>query len=211
MTFNLTSSDRALIAAALEVVNPGEEGQEKRARLLAHIFDIAGSAQVTTWTDNTCTCADCATGKIQSVAGPGCSLPAHEYTERVNETHDEGPDTPTDRFACWNCGAEQRPRRSVIDELGATDLGNGRFAFKEDGGWRIADYEALGLWSRDGYGDWVGSNTIKVDAYWWTPTQQFAYIPLSNESLRLPSIAEALFGGVRRITVNLETGEEVSA
>lgn len=48
MTFHLTSSDRALIAAALEVVNPGEEGQEKRARLLAHIFDIARRAQVTT-------------------------------------------------------------------------------------------------------------------------------------------------------------------
>src|ERR1700733_7914667 len=41
-----------------------------------------------------CQCPDCFSGKIQSVAGAGCSLEAHEYTE-VNET------------CCWNCGAEK--------------------------------------------------------------------------------------------------------
>lgn len=45
-----------------------------------------------------CDCTDCVSGKIQSVAGPGCSLPAHEFTEF---------DDPlgTNRPACWNCGA----------------------------------------------------------------------------------------------------------
>ena len=36
-----------------------------------------------------CSCADCFSGKIRSVAGPGCSLQAHEYEEG----------------GCWNCGA----------------------------------------------------------------------------------------------------------
>ena len=42
--------------------------------------------------DRACACADCASGTIPSVAGPGCSLPAHEYTEAGG-------------LACWNCGA----------------------------------------------------------------------------------------------------------
>lgn len=46
-----------------------------------------------------CPCPDCFSGKIVSVAGPGCSLPAHEFTE-VNGTR------------CWNCGA---PSVSDID------------------------------------------------------------------------------------------------
>ena len=37
----------------------------------------------------TCTCPDCATGKIPA---SGCSLPAHEYTEAGGTR-------------CWNCGA----------------------------------------------------------------------------------------------------------
>lgn len=73
MTFHLTSSDRALIAAALEVVNPGEEGQEKRARLLAHIFNIARRAQVTGMTDNTCTCST-------SIPDAGAGIAEHKTT-----------------------------------------------------------------------------------------------------------------------------------
>jgi hypothetical protein len=49
-------------------------------------------------TDNTCTCADCATGKIQSVAGPGCSLPAGqrvsieaEFVKEIDYVNDDGP------------------------------------------------------------------------------------------------------------------------
>jgi hypothetical protein len=54
---------------------------------------------------NDCRCADCATGKIRSVAGPGCDLPAHEFTE-------------VDGTCCWNCGAaapseQHEPRERI--------------------------------------------------------------------------------------------------
>jgi hypothetical protein len=71
----------------------------------------------------TCTCADCVTGKIASVAGPGCSLPSHEYTENAGT-------------ACWNCGA----KIEYTAALGlAIEKANAQMIARGAEGWSIAD------------------------------------------------------------------------
>jgi hypothetical protein len=136
----------------------------------------------------------------------------------------------------WANVAAKKLLQRAIDGLRATELGNGHFAFEEDRGWRIADTEAMGLWSYDGYGDWVGSYTIKVDAHWWTPATQFAYrvtraallamgfgawltkeLGPQHERAATPEDLRRRFQGgledneIERITVDLDTGEEILA
>jgi hypothetical protein len=48
------------------------------------------------------------------------------------------------------------------------------YAFQEDGGWRCADTDSMYLHDRESYGDWVGSHSVKLPA-WWQPSQQYTW------------------------------------
>lgn len=110
----------------------------------------------------------------------------------------------------------------AIDYLGATDLGNGRYALfmgvDDPQHWLVTDANDL---IRATFSDEDFKNTVRMPS-WWTPERQFAYrFASSVYSRRDDAEADAqacaqsyAFKGefapsIQRVTVNLETGEEV--
>lgn len=114
----------------------------------------------------------------------------------------------------------------AIDYLGATDLGNGRYAFKggpdrdnPDAVWRVANTDdmmkcgaLLPRGENDAPPEWIMDEAFMPS--WWTPKHRFAahyleeYVPFPTRKLALEYVD--IYGG-SAVTVNLETGEEIRA
>lgn len=123
----------------------------------------------------------------------------------------------------------KRPKDALaraIDDLGATDLGNGHYAFFNDGTFRRYD-KNRGFY--DAYEDkrWHTFSSVRMERIsertealklegqalmpsWWTPAQQFATGP-GRQAFTSFAAADHYGEGATVYTADLETGEEVPA
>jgi hypothetical protein len=109
----------------------------------------------------------------------------------------------------------------AIDHLGATDLGDGRYAFRVNPTlpWRAARAHALIQYSHarrvNAEPRVLGGlldGTIRMPT-WWSPAQPFTHRCDVCDELMLPNATDHLHGGKQAcfhlVTVDLATGKEI--
>lgn len=129
----------------------------------------------------------------------------------------------------------------AIDSLGATDLGNGYYAYRDEGMQRyyVVTPDALsllssyldraaelgpseqysdGLTCANAYSLWCADTQATEMPSWWTPSRRYACVVNGHYHEGTLAVARHFAADFERegfttkvVTVNLETGEEVNA